>query len=393
MEFQNNKLITFLKVLYNKRKFLIFHFVIISIVSVAVALSIAKTYSTSATILPPNTTSTSSILPANMTEGLGGALGSLAAGSSSGTNRLLSILHSRQMALNTIEKFDLMQRFEAENIEDALEAFDQLISITLTDESMVNLAVNTETEWLHPTANEEHNKELAFAMCTYMVKQLDSIYTQLEVEKARYERKIVEQRFEKNKKDLKKAQQNLRNFSEKYGMVALPKQVQSSVKAAAELQSSILINRIELKALEQTYKGSNSQIKQKQILIEELSESLNNFHKKEFSKDTLSILPSISNSPELIYKFTTIQRELQVQEILYEFLIQRYEQVKLDEAKQTPSLQFIDEPMMPTRKSAPARSLVVIALVSIGMLLGIAYIFIVDVYWNKLKLLYQEVSS
>ena len=353
----------------------------------------AKTYTSSATILPPNTTSSTSILPQSMTEGLGGALGDLASGSTSGTNTLLSILHSRQLALSTIERFDLMERFEAEYVEDALEAFGNIVTISISEESMVNVTVNTETEWLHLQEDEAETKELAYSMCRYITNKLDSIYTHLEVQEPRLERKIVEKRFEQNKRDLRQAQQNLKRFSEKYGMIALPEQVESTVKAAAKLQSKLLINKIELKTLKSTFNESNAQVQQKKVFIDELNNSLQEFSKSSSIKDSLSIFPSISQSPGLIDQFTTIQRNLKVQELLYEFLIQRYEQVKLEEAKQTPRLQYIDEPMMPTRKSAPARSLVTIAFVIVGMTIGMAYILIVDVYGKKAVDFYHKIHQ
>ena len=393
MEFQNQKLITFLQTLFSRRKFLIIHLIAVCIISVLIALSMAKTYTTSATILPPNRASSTSIIPQHMTEGLGGALGQLASGSNTGMNTLLSILHSRQLALSTIEKFNLMERFEAEYVEDALEAFGNIVTISVSEESMANVTVNTKTEWLHLQEDEAESKELAYNMCRYITNKLDSTYTQLQVQEARFERKIVEKRFEQNKRDLKKAQEDLKQFSEKYGMIALTEQIQSTVKTAAELQSKLLINKIELKTLRSTFNESNAQVQQKKILIGELNNSLQEFNEGDFVKDSLSIFPSFSQSPELIDRFTTIKRNLKTQERLHKFLIQRYEQVKLKEAKQTPSLQYIDEPMMPTRKSAPARSLVTIAFVIVGMTVGMAYVIIVDDYGKKAVDFYHKIHQ
>ncbi len=88
-----DKLLLLITILYKRRTFLLIHFILASVIAVSYALSAKKTYSSSATILPPGANSVlNSFLPAEMTQGLGGAISALTGSSGDATNKILAIL-------------------------------------------------------------------------------------------------------------------------------------------------------------------------------------------------------------------------------------------------------------------------------------------------------------
>src|SRR5690554_1164415 len=126
------------RLLLTWKKFLAFQFVLISVIAVIIALIIPKTYSSSATLLAPDGSSfLSSFLPSAMTQGLGSVLGSSGIGMGEETNKVLAILNSRNIAEKTIHNFNLMEFYEADLIEDALENFRENISVSVDEESSI----------------------------------------------------------------------------------------------------------------------------------------------------------------------------------------------------------------------------------------------------------------
>lgn len=389
-------LLAFFSLLYKWRKFLLIQAIIISIVAVGLALIVPKKYSASATMLSPDSQSLlGSILPMNMTRGLSGVLGQAGLSPNGDeTNTIMAILYSAQLAEKTITKFDLAERFNAKTFEESLEAFKKVYSVELTEEATIKLVVNFETDIFHPEKNEEEIKNLVYQVCSYMTDELDTIYNTLGTEKARYERIVIERRYEQNKEDIRILEKKFKEFSETTGIIALPEQIEASILAIADLESRIKIEEVQLEIAENTFTAGSKEIQNRRYMIEQLKSQLNSMIYQENSDKSLSnVFPAYKETPELALEYTRLQRELAVQGIVYEFLTQQYEQLKLQEAKDTPNLQFIDSPRIPEKRSAPTRSIFVIMFVLTGGLLSLLYIFSYTYLFPNFKIFMKKITS
>ncbi len=76
-------------------------------------------------------------------------------------------------------------------------------------------------------------------------------------------------------------------------------------------------------------------------------------------------------------------RELKIQETIFEQLSRQYEIAKLNEAKDSSSLQILDEAVVPLYKSKPKRSLIVILSTVTAFFISIFIVFIQE-YLSKL---------
>lgn len=389
---QENKTTSYyVKLVYRWRIFLILHLIAVAVVSVIIALIIPKTFTSSATILPEGGGNiASSFLPAEMTEGLGSAIGSLTGGGRGQTNKIMSLLKSRDLAVDVVDEFNLMEIFEASTIEDAIQGFRDMVFVTIDDELMVRVSVNAKTGFFSSEEEDSETSEFARDVATYITDELDERFTELSVEKARFERELVEERFEQNKEDLEAAEEALRDFSLNNSLVALPQQIQAAVETAATLEAQIITNQIELASLRQSFGNSRSEVRQKEVLVEEAKNRLNEIKLFGSTDDSLRLFPSFQAAPDLLMEFVELQREREVQSTLYEFLVRQYEQLKLQEARQSPTLQYIDEPAVPTKRTSPTRSILVIFLCMIGGVAGIAYVISYELYQAKIKQIIRD---
>ncbi|MTI88632.1 MAG: hypothetical protein FH748_11755 [Balneolaceae bacterium] len=387
-------LVSFVALLYEWRKFLIIQIGIVSVVAVIIALIIPKTFSSSATILPPGESSAlTAFLPQSMTQGLSGVLGSSAFDKGGETNKIIAILYSRNLAEKTIRQFNLMDRFEAENIEDALMTFREKIDITINEETMVNVTTNFKTEFFHPEENEEKVRRLTKDICDFLIYELDQVYTSLGTQKARYQLQMVERRYKQNREELIKLEEEMKQFSEKYGIIALPEQTEALIKTLAELESQIAIEEIKLEIAKNSFSNNSVTVQSKTALVNELSNKLNELKVGSEASNLLSTLPTFKTIPELGLKYARLTRELTVQNLIYEFLTQQREQLRMQETKDTPSIQFIDLPQVPTKRTSPTRSLLVIALVFGGVLLCVFYIILYSYYTTRMATFVERVKK
>lgn len=386
-------LLGFFALLYKSRYFLLIQSVLIAIISVLIALSVPKTFSASATILPPEQSGAlTAFLPQGMTQGLNSVLGTSALNKGGETNKIMSILYSRKLAEKTIRKFDLMKRFDAITIEDAIESYREKVSVEVDEEGSIRVTVGLQTEFFHPEENETEVQLLAKEISDYVVSELDNIYTSLETQRARYQLDVLDERYEKNLQDIRNIEENIKEFGEEFGVIALPEQTEAMIQNLAQLESQIAIEEVKLQVARQTFQEEASEIRNKEILVNELNQKLNQLKIHGSASDSTGSLLAFTDTPELALEYTRYRRDLTVQNLIYEFLTQQIEQLRLQEAKDTPSIQFVDLPQIPTKRSAPTRSLLTIGLFLSGMLLSVLYIILKAYYYEKLSNFAEKVK-
>lgn len=251
-----------------------------------------------------------------------------------------------------------MDEYKTDTIEDAITSYFQHLSIVIEEESTISISFGAQTKNFHSEEDEIFVRNQVKEICDYIINSLDETYTTLDTQKARFERETIEKRYFQNIEDLNKAELELKTFSEKYGVIALPEQLEASIKTAADIESKIIMSQVELDILQRIYSKSSIEVTSKEIYINELVNTLRSYKNIGSLKDSLSVLPSFKSAPEL--------------------LTQQYEQIRIQETKQTPSLQFIDMPRIPTKRTKPNRGLIVISMVFAGMSLALFYVYLFE---------------
>ena len=95
-----------------------------------------------------------------------------------------------------------------------------------------------------------------------------------------------------------------------------------------------------------------------------------------------SLFPVLADVPELGVELVRLKREVEIQNTLFVFLTQQYEEAKIKEAKDTPTVQILDYPQIPYLKSAPSRGLILIVCLLLTTLMNIFIIL----YRSELKI-------
>ena len=315
---------------------------------------------------------------------IGGLLGGLGT-TSDETNTFLGILKSRTLTENVVKKFDLQERFDAETLAEAVIAFQEdIVDIAVTDEGMITLAIVLDTEFLHPEKSENETRQLCADVAAFMASELDRINAQLQNQQARYNRTFLEKRYLQNKEDIRNLEEELRGFSEKYGMISLSDQLSASVSAAAALESEITLKEVELQVLKNTFNANHSGIRQKQLEVTELRRKLRELTHGNARRDSMAVIPVIADAPGLAMKYLRIQRDLEVQGLIFEFLTQQYEQAKLQEAKDTPTVQILDASNVPEIRTQPKRTILVLAFGFVGAIFAILWASLME-YLERLR--------
>ncbi len=372
MEHQQVNLIDYLHVVVKWRRLLIKNFLLVSVLSVVISLLLPKWYESQAVIMPPeeeirglNISALLSKLPLS-----GFGLG----GESNQVLSFMAILKSRNLQEKIIHKFNLIEVYEKKDIDRTLKRLEDNVEFVIGDEGQIVISVL------------DRKPERAAAMANEFVALLDSIYTKLNIQKARHDRMFIERRFNQNKADLRKAEEALKAFQATYGVIDIPEQTRAAISSAAELYSMIYLTEIELAVKRRYLSSTHNELRRKEAELQELKRKLAELkvgtsNTGGLEKNDELFIP-FEKVPDLSLQYIRLFREVQVQNKLYEYLIQIYEQARIDEAKDIPSIQVLDFGAVPIYKAKPKRAVIVIVAVLLSLIVSLMYVFAKE-YLNK----------
>jgi hypothetical protein len=89
---------------------------------------------------------------------------------------------------------------------------------------------------------------------------------------------------------------------------------------------------------------------------------------------------------------TRLETTLQIETSVFQNVVTQLEQVKLQVAKDTPVFSFLKPVVVPTEKSAPKRSLIVIIWLFLGLVIGIGYLLAKEPVLDMIKQIKNNLS-
>ena len=382
LQSHETNLMQIIPLLWKSRFSIIKNILMVSLITILFVFSIPKRYTSSALLMPP----TSESGPAGS---IMGALSNLPFGGlMSQTNdeslSILAILKSRTIFEKVIQRFDLMKIYQVPNVDKALIALANNTAFNVEEEGTISISVSADTDWFHYPESEQRAKNLCTDMAIYFTQQLDIINKSLKTEQASFHREFIGERYRQNLVDLKRAEDSLRIFQEKHKMVALPEQTTATIEAAAALKAQMLSNEVKLGVMLGALNPTHPDIENIKKENSELSKKMNEL---EYGTEIIdlkqsNLFPVLADVPELGVELVRLKREVEIQNTLFVFLTQQYEEAKIKEAKDTPTIQILDYPQKPFQKSAPKRVIILIICLFISTFVNVLFIL----YKSELKI-------
>ena len=340
--------------------------------TLVVSFLLPKIYESTATLLPQ--------LESNNGVGLGALFASGAASSAAQslgislpgspatpTDVFTAMLKSRIMADDIIRRFDLMEHYETKTMHDARGSLEGATRIVVTKEKVIKVAV------------EDKDPQLASDIANFYVSNLDRLNQTLSVSKARENRKFIEQRVAETQTALVKVEDALKEFQTQNRTVAIEAQSKAMIEATAMIQAQIMAQEVQLQVMGSYLSSNNPEIARVQSSISELRKQLQIMETGKSGKERLPgdrLRPAITSVPTLALEYGRLARDLKVQETLYALLISQYEQAKLTEARDTPTVQVLDPAIPAERKSRPKILLNVLIAGILSLFVGIFWAFV-----------------
>jgi tyrosine-protein kinase Etk/Wzc len=366
----------YLTVLVSYRRFIFLNLIAVCLIVAIISFLLPNWYRATTTILPPGGEA--------MTLGLASSLGGAASGFATSlslpfmatpSDIIAAILRSRAVGEAVIRDEKLMEAYKIASMEKTLRELFSRTSVSVTQEGLISLSY------------EDKDRSRAARVANRFVQESDRINRQTSSSQAKSARMFIEDRLAQTQQELSRAEENLRWFQEENKTILLGDQMKAAIEKAADLKAQMVSSEIRLNVLSRTLSHSHPQIRSLRSEIEETRKQLDileSGHQSQDSTGKTVVDVPFAEVPSLSLKLARLIREVRVQESIFELLTQQYEQYKIQETKDTPTIQVLDKAVPPERRARPRRALLVALSGVLSIFASVAFVFGLE-YFRRSK--------
>lgn len=326
--------------------------------SVIVSLLLPRYYAATASIMPPQQEDIGGGLVSNIDGGLGLLAGGLL-GSNSQADLWAGILKSSSVNSAIIERFRLKEIYGKQTLDDTMKILLKRVEIDKTKEDIVKVTV------------EDRDPKRAADMANAFIEELDRTNKSAVMTSGQRMRAFVEKRLIETKADLAQIEDSLKSFQKTNNAVKLDDQSKAIIEAIGSVKGTLMAKEVESETLQSYAAPSNPMVQLLNSEINGLKEKLRELEQGRTVSGNRDIFIPTDRIPDLSLQYAQLLRDAKVRETLFELLTQQFELARIQEAKDSPTIQVLDSAYPPEVKSKPKRGLIVVLSTISGFLVSI----------------------
>jgi len=363
-ELENINLYSYLAVLVKYSRFIFFNFIFICFTVGLLSLFLPNWYRAKTTLLPPERGG----LGIGLSSSLLGEFSTLSGLSlpmtATPSDVFAAILKSRAVVEPVVQQENLLKVYGVSRMEDGLMEFFSHLQVKVENEGIISIDF------------EDRNRDRAARVANLLVEELDLVNRTTSTSKAKNARIFIEERLSQTQIKLKAAEDSLKGFQERNKAIVLDEQMKATVQAAAELKAEMTSAEIQMNVLGKNMSPDHPQIQQLKSRINEIRRQLGLLESGYANAKENKVLGvPFSQAPSLSLELARLTREVKIQEKLFELLTQQYEQYKIEETKDTPTVQVLDKASPPETKYKPKRAFMVLIAGIASLFLSVIFSF------------------
>jgi tyrosine-protein kinase Etk/Wzc len=382
--YQEIDLLDYLLVIVRRWKTIVRNVIITVFVVAVISFLLPNSYTARTTILPPDETNSAGLLSAFSNSPLSNML---LTETSTTSDLFVEILKSRSVLDGVLQdkyivskrstsadSLTLLEIFDLESLEKARKKLFKNVSVTASAEGIVQIDV------------ELHNPQLAADVANGFVSHLDEVNKNKTSSKAKNSRIYIENQLKLTEDKLTTASEKLATFQEKYKAVSLEEQTKAAIEEAGVIKGNIIAKEVEIGVAEQMMKQDNVIIIKLRKELEELQKQYNylQYGNDESLENKKEFYIPFADVPSVGLELANLLRDVKVQETVWQLLNQQFYQAKIQEARDTPTIQILDEAVPPEMRSKPKRKLLILIGSFLALLFSMFFVFAAE-FLERLK--------
>lgn len=344
-------------------------------------------------VMPQTFTSTVSLLPPQQEKnsmGLGSLLQGASAlpmfdiGSSLGfggrqSDIFAEILKSQSVAESLIVTHDLARWFGVPaglSHRHAIKPLGEATEVEVNKNGLIRVSVTLGTGFFPSDADIDSVKNLTATVTNDYVRWLDRVNREKLISSARNSRIFVEQEIARTEAELDSAYRRLVAFQRTNKSVFLEKQMEAALTGAAALKEKLMEARVELGLKRQDFAERSRVIEQLQAEIDAMAKQYATLSTGDGGSGDDFELP-FARVPEVAREMAGHLRDVKTLEQVILYLSQQYYQDRVQEARDTPTVQVLDAAVPAIQRTAPKRATWMLMSVLFSLLLAVLYVMLV----------------
>jgi uncharacterized protein involved in exopolysaccharide biosynthesis len=311
-----------------------------AVVALVVAFLLPKWYTGQATVLPPTEGGDSFSIMAGLIESSAlSKLGLLS--TSSPSDVYVEILKSRTIREALIRQYDLQRSYKCRNLDLTLKELESHYTVDVSKAGVVLVNV------------EDRDPKRAADMANFAVAQLDDFNRRTYTTRARRTREFLEERLATVKTHLQKAEAAVMAYERSHKILT------SDESSAVEGVASLIADKLSLQ-VKRSYVSGYSRADSPTL--------------RQIDAEMEAIDREIGKLPGLKQEGTRLALDAGIQRKVFTLLTAQYEEAKIQEMKDTPSLAVLDVARTPQMKSRPRRLIIVAVATAAAAVLSLAWV-------------------
>jgi tyrosine-protein kinase Etk/Wzc len=354
MEFNLWKL---LEVIALRIKLIIGFVLAVTVIAVIVAFALPRWYMASTLLLPPKEESLNLGQSRGLEDMISITSGLVLPIRATPTDVYARILRSRNIGERVINSNNLMNHFDKKSMADAQEELNRRTGFQVTEEGLLEITYI------------DKDPVVAAAVSNSFAEELDKMNRELSSLRAKITREFISQRLSEVSADLDSARLALRDFQSSYKAIDLDQQTQLAVQSAINLKVSLAQNEIELNVKEKSLSPTHPEVIELRRTVDQIKNQISALEYGGQDNSYLSL--PIAEVPSLKIKFAELSGRVRIAEALFQILSEQFEQVKIQEKRDTPTLSILDKALPPELPYRPQKTIIVLVCGGLSIFLAI----------------------
>jgi uncharacterized protein involved in exopolysaccharide biosynthesis len=305
----------------------------VGLIALVASFLITPTFTASTLLMPPQQHQSAVSMLAQQLGALGGALGGAAAGLKNPNDQFVALLKSRAVEDRLIQRFGLVERYEAKLRDDARRELEARTRVSSGKEGLIRIEF------------DDSDPAFAAQVANAYVAELRNLLRTLAVTEAQQRRVFFEKLLGETRDSLTRAQQALAATG--VNPSVLRGSPEATVTPLAQLQATIRAQEVRLGVMRGYLAESAPEFQRAQDELAALRQQV---------QKAGASLPAAGADADYVARF----REFKYQETLFELFSRQYELARVDESREGPVIQVVDTAQPPERKSKPKKALIAV---------------------------------
>jgi capsule polysaccharide export protein KpsE/RkpR len=345
---------------------------VVALATAAYVMLVEKRWEATAVAMVPGTGTTglpilSGLLGAGTgNSGLGGLASQLVgmSGTSAETDLMVvqQVLTSRTVMERLILEYDLVRRYRTISMEKTLTKLNSRVSVSLTPEGFFVVAA------------QGSSREEAAAMAMDLIDYANDELSRLVTSRARRGRIEAEKALEEAADSLESAQARMEVFREGSGLNFPEEQGAAAVTVFESIETELVLAEADLAGYAGGVSSRNEAYLQVARRISYLKEALQS---RLTTGDSLSVFPGMALFPGYIREYDRLYMELETRRAVYLLVRQELETLRLDEVKESPTLEVVVPPAPEHLRAYPRRARTVILYTGLAFMLALLWMGVI----------------